>query len=120
MQPNKVLVVEDSKLVHKMYDMMLRQFTLVHAYNGQEALARLAEHPDADLILLDVNMPKMNGLEFLAHVKAMPQFAGIPVVIITTEGKEEDTRRGMEAGASAYLTKPFRNETLLDTIAQLE
>ena len=116
----KILVVEDSKLVHKMYDMMLRQFSLVHAYNGQEALAKLAEHPDADLILLDINMPKMNGLEFLSQIKAMPQFARIPVIIISTEGKEEDTRRGVEAGAAAYLTKPFRNETLLDAIARLE
>lgn len=115
----KVLIVEDSKLVHKMYDMMLRQYALVHAFNGQEALSKLGEHPDIDLILLDVNMPKMNGLEFLGRLRGSAAMASIPVIIISTEGKDEDRQRGVEAGATAYLTKPFRNEALLDTIARL-
>src|SRR5207237_8645086 len=94
MTPNKVLVVDDSKLLHRMFEMMLRQYPLVHAYDGREALDRLAEHKDVDLILLDINMPRMNGLEFLAAAKANPEFAKIPVVIITTEGTEDDTQRG--------------------------
>src|ERR1700687_2648003 len=71
MKPNKVLVVDDSKLLHRMFEMMLRQYPIVHAYDGREALERLAEaeHRDVDLILLDMNMPRMNGLEFLAAVK---------------------------------------------------
>jgi two-component system chemotaxis response regulator CheY len=120
MKPNKVLVVDDSKLLHRMFDMMLRQFPLVHAYDGREALERLAEHGDVDLILLDMNMPRMNGLEFLAAVKAQPLTAHIPVVIVTTEGKEEDTERGLKAGASAYVKKPFRNEELATVIASLQ
>src|SRR5216684_8061505 len=107
MPPRKVLVVDDSKLLHRMFEMMLRQYPLVHAYDGKEALERLAEHGDVDLILLDMNMPRMNGLEFLAAVKAQPLTAHIPVVIVTTEGKEEDTERGLKAGASAYVKKPF-------------
>jgi len=61
-------------------------------------------------------MPRMNGLEFLTAVKAHPEFARIPVVIITTEGTEDDTERGMQAGAAAYVKKPFRNEELLGVI----
>ena len=119
MKPKKVLVVDDSKLLHRMFDMMLRQFPLVHAYDGREALQRLAEHADIDLILLDMNMPRMNGLEFLAAVKGEASTAQIPVVIVTTEGKEADTERGLAAGASAYVKKPFRNEELATVIASL-
>jgi two-component system, chemotaxis family, chemotaxis protein CheY len=119
MKPKKVLVVDDSKLLHRMFEMMLRGFPLVHAYDGREALDRLAEHKDVDLILLDVNMPRMNGLEFLTAVKAHPEFARIPVVIITTEGTEDDTQRGLSAGAAAYVKKPFRNEELIGVITKL-
>ena len=119
MTPKKVLVVDDSKLLHRMFEMMLRQYPLVHAYDGREALDRLAENKDVDLILLDINMPRMNGLEFLAEIKKQAQYASIPVVIITTEGSEDDTHRGLEAGASAYVKKPFRNEELLGVINRL-
>lgn len=99
--------------------MMLRQFQLVHAYDGREGLERLAEHKDIDLVLLDLNMPRMNGLEFLAAVRAQAELVRLPVVIITTEGTEVDTERGMQAGASAYVKKPFRNEELLGVITRL-
>ena len=119
MKPKKVLVVDDSKLLHRMFEMMLRGFPLVHAYDGREALDRLTEHKDVDLVLLDINMPRMNGLEFLTAMKSNPAFQKIPVVIITTEGTEDDTQRGLEAGASAYVKKPFRNEELLGVINRL-
>src|SRR5260370_6454548 len=119
MKPKKVLVVDDSKLLHRMFEMMLRQYPLVHAYDGREALDRLAEHKDIDLILLDINMTRMNGLEFITPVKANAQLARIPVVIITTQGTEDDTERGIQAGAAAYVKKPFRNEELLGVINRL-
>jgi two-component system, chemotaxis family, chemotaxis protein CheY len=119
MRPRKVLVVDDSKLLHRMFEMMLRQYPLVHAYDGREGLDALAQNGDVDLILLDINMPRMNGLEFLTAVKAHPEFARIPVVIITTEGTEDDTERGMQAGAAAYVKKPFRNEELIGVINRL-
>ncbi len=120
MQPRKILVADDSKLMHKMYEVMLRQYPLVYAADGRQALDRLNEHPDIDLVLLDVNMPNMNGLEFLAELRANDARAGLPVIIISTEGREEDTIRGMEAGATAYIKKPFHTEEILDMIARLE
>ena len=119
MKPRKVLVVDDSKLLHRMFDMMLRQYPLVHAYDGQEGLERLAEHADVDLILLDVNMPRMNGLQFLAAIKADPAKAQIPVILVTTEGADKDAEKGLAAGAAAYVKKPFRNEELLGVIQRL-
>ncbi len=120
MQPRKVLVVDDSKLMHKMYEVMLRQYPLVYASDGRQALERLQDHEDIDLVLLDVNMPNMNGLEFLAQLRADGSRALLPVVIISTEGRDEDTVRGMEAGATAYIKKPFHSEEILDVISRLE
>ena len=119
MQPRKVLVVDDSKLMHKMFEVMLRQYSLVYASDGRQALDRLREHPDIDLVLLDVNMPNMNGLEFLAQLKAGGGGDGMSIVIISTEGRDEDTSRGLEAGASAYIKKPFHSEEILAVISGL-
>ena len=120
MQPRKVLVVDDSKLMHKMYEVMLRQHSLVYALDGRQALDRLQEHPDIDLVLLDINMPNMNGLEFLAKLRKDDTRADLPVIIISTEGRDEDTVRGLEAGATAYIKKPFQTEEILDVIARLQ
>jgi two-component system chemotaxis response regulator CheY len=119
-QPRKVLVVDDSKLMHKMYEVMLRQYSLVYASDGRQALDRLQEHADIDLVLLDINMPNMNGLEFLAQLRADGSRANLPVIVISTEGREEDTNRGLEAGATAYIKKPFQTEEILAVIARLE
>ena len=119
MQPRKILITDDSKLIHKMFEVLLRQYNLVHAHDGLEALQCLGSHPDIDLVLLDINMPRMSGLEFLTHIKNESAYQDIPVVIISTEGKEEDTIRGLEAGAAAYIKKPFGNQELLEVIQRL-
>ena len=119
MQPRKVLVVDDSKLMHKMYEVMLRQYALVYASDGRQALDRLHEHGDVDLILLDINMPNMNGLEFLAAMRDEGSLERIPVVIISTEGRDDDAARGIEAGASAYIKKPFTGGEILEVISRL-
>src|SRR5205085_1126516 len=82
-QPRKVLVVDDSKLMHKMYEVMLRQYPLVYALDGRQALDRLREHADVDLVLLDINMPNMNGLEFLAQLRSDGAWPALPVIIIS-------------------------------------
>jgi two-component system, chemotaxis family, chemotaxis protein CheY len=120
LQPRKVLVVDDSKLMHKMYEVMLRQYPLVYALDGRQALEQLQKHADIDLVLLDINMPNMNGLEFLAEVRSDGVHKDLPIIIISTEGREQDTQRGLEAGATAYIKKPFHTEEILEKIAQLE
>lgn len=113
----KVLIVDDSQLMHKMYDMALRAYSgceveLHFAADGFEGLTRLHEHPDTDLVMLDVNMPSMSGLEFLERVKAEKAFDSIPVVLQSTEDSEQDIERGMALGARGYLTKPFTPQRL--------
>jgi two-component system chemotaxis response regulator CheY len=119
MKPRKVLIVEDSKLVHMMYDVMLQHWPIVHASDGIEALKKLDEHQDVEVILLDVNMPRMNGLDFLANVKGNSRFAKIPVIVVSTEGRDEIAQRAVERGAAAYIKKPFRSEAILDMLARV-
>lgn len=119
MEPTKILLVDDSKLMHKMYEVMLRRYTTVSAFNGQEALDKLAEHDEVDLVLLDINMPVMSGLEFLENLDRSV-WPDLPVIIITTEGKEADSIRGLEAGATAYIKKPFLTEEILEIIYKIE
>jgi len=107
------LVVDDSKLHHQMYKLTfsrgtLAGSTLYHAENGREGYALLAAHPELCLVLLDLNMPELNGLEVLARRRAEALHLHIPIVLVTTEGTEEDEARGREAGAWEYLRKPFQ------------
>ncbi len=119
MKPKKILVVDDSKLMHKMLNVMLQGHELVHANDGLEALQKLGTDPGIDLILLDINMPRMSGLELLGKIQEDPLLSEIPVVIVSTEGTEEDTLRGLERGAAAYISKPFDNRVLLEVISRL-
>lgn len=119
MDRKKILVVDDSKLIHRMFEVMLRRHNLVHAADGHEGLQRLSENADVELILLDINMPKMNGLEFLEQVKSDSAFADIPVVVVSTEGKEEDTERALAAGAADYIKKPFQTDSILEVVARV-
>lgn len=123
-RPVKILIVEDSALLHRMYEVVFRSYRLeggllLHAMDGREGLQRLSEHPDTDLILLDINMPVMSGLEFLAHCKRERVFREIPVIIVSTEGKQEDTVRALQAGARGYVTKPFRPQDLHSLIDRI-
>jgi len=119
MEPKKALVIDDSSLIHRMFKLLLPKTVQVSAFDGREALDRLAEHPDIDLILLDINMPNMNGFELLDLIKKDAAFASIPVIIVSTEGKDADTIRGLQAGAAAYIRKPFRNEAAAALIRQV-
>jgi two-component system chemotaxis response regulator CheY len=113
----KVLVVDDSQLLHRMYDMVLSKnsrYLVLHAMNGLEAMSVLAQNPDTKAVLLDINMPAMNGIEFLE--KLSPTLRSVPVIIVSTEGEEADVLRGLEAGACAYLKKPFQPNDLLHAV----
>ncbi len=117
----KVLVVDDSALIHQMYKMVLMRYKcdIIDALNGQEGLDKLAKNPDANLILLDINMPLMNGLEFIKKLKDLGKYDDIPIIIVSTEGKEEDTMRGLALGAKGYVKKPFQPSDLHTLIEKL-
>jgi two-component system chemotaxis response regulator CheY len=110
----KIMVVDDSNLIHQMYKMVLMRYrcTVVHAQNGQDAMEKLTKHPDVNLLLVDINMPVMNGLDFIKTIKETGKYEHIPIVIVSTEGREEDTRRGLALGARGYVKKPFQPSEL--------
>ncbi len=117
----KVLVVDDSALIHQMYKMVLMRYRcqIINALNGQEGLDKLEKNPDVSMMLVDINMPLMNGLEFIQKVKALGKYDNVPIVIVSTEGKEEDTQRGIALGASGYVKKPFQPSDLHNLIAKI-
>ena len=124
MSIRKILVVEDSELLHRMYELILLPYRrngseVLHAYNGREGLNLLGSNPDVELIILDINMPVMSGLEFLRCLQAEDAFKNIPVIIVTTEGKEDDTIRGLKAGARGYVAKPFQAPDLYRIIERV-
>lgn len=106
----KILIVDDSALIHQMYRLVMNGYKceIVDAMDGREALDILARQQDIQLILLDINMPVMNGVQFLQKAAPLGITRRIPVIIISTEGKEEDTVRGLALGARGYLKKPFQ------------
>lgn len=110
----KILVVDDSNLIHQMYKMVLMRYRceVVHAQNGQDALDKLAQNPDVNVVFVDINMPVMNGLDFIKTMKGAGIYDHIPIVIVSTEGRDEDTERGLALGAKGYVKKPFQPSDL--------
>jgi len=117
----KIMVVDDSALIHQMYRLVMGRYKceIVDAMNGQEAMDLLPAHEDVQLILLDINMPVMNGVQFLEKASTLGIPRRIPVIVISTEGKEEDTIRGLKLGARGYLKKPFNPGDLHDLIEKI-
>ena len=110
-----VLIVEDSKAIRSVIRIALEEagdFFAAEASNGFEAL-RMLPTRKFDLIITDINMPDINGLELIGFVKANPAFKDIPLIIVSTEKTEEDKKRGMALGAMGYVVKPFRKEDLM-------
>ncbi len=115
-----VLIVEDSKAIRSMIRVALEEageFFAVEAGNGFEALKTLPSKR-FDLIITDINMPDINGLELIGYVKGNPTYQGIPLVIVSTEKTEEDKKRGMALGAAGYVVKPFKKEELVAVVKQ--
>ena len=116
----KILTVDDSPSVRKMVEFSLKSkgYAMWSAGDGMEALALMEQVP-FDAVILDVNMPRMNGLEFLAQVKNDENFASIPVIMLTTEGQDEDRDKAMTLGAMAYIVKPFKPTQLLSLLDEV-
>jgi two-component system chemotaxis response regulator CheY len=119
----RTLIVDDSSVMRKIVERALRQAGLdglvVHeAGSGVEGLEVLKAQA-VDLILSDINMPAMDGLEFLRQIRAQNLAVGIPVVMITTESSEEHVKQAIEAGARGYIRKPFTAEQVKERVLPL-
>ena len=121
--PNaRFLIVEDSPTMRQMISFSLKRFhnvQIIEAVDGLDALRKLAGPEKIDLILTDINMPVMDGLKLVSMVRQNASLRDIPIIIITTEGAEEDRERGLVLGANAYITKPIQSSHLIRTISEL-
>ncbi len=118
-----VLIVDDSAAIRKILQRVLRQADVpigevYEASDGIEALAALKDKP-VGLILSDINMPNMDGLQFLTQVRAMPEWQKVPIVMITTEGSQHKVMEAVQLGASGYVRKPFTAEQIKEKLAGL-
>jgi two-component system chemotaxis response regulator CheY len=123
MKKLRVLIVDDSSVMRKIVERALRSAGLelsevLEASNGAEGLAA-AEKGGLDLILSDINMPIMDGLEFLRNLSKITGVSGVPVVIISTEGSEAHVVEALSLGARGYLRKPFTPDQLKERVMPL-
>ncbi|MBZ0307501.1 MAG: response regulator [Anaerolineae bacterium] len=118
-----VLLVEDDKIDVMTIQRIFRELhilnPLVVASNGEEALAYLQGADRVGVILLDLNMPRMSGLEFLAHVKADEKLKSIPVVVLTTSAHEEDIQRAYALSVAGYMVKPVDYAQFVDMMKNI-
>jgi two-component system chemotaxis response regulator CheY len=120
---NDVLIVDDSGVIRQMVKKTLKLAGLdvgeaFEAGNGIEALARLDDH-DVAVMLVDINMPTMNGIQLLKRIKGNDRLSHIPIVIVSTEGSEERIRELKHLGVFGYIRKPFQPEQLRDVLTPL-
>jgi two-component system chemotaxis response regulator CheY len=118
---SEILVVDDSAAIRKILQRVLRQTgmsigAIYEAGDGQEALETLRKQK-IDLVLSDINMPKMDGLQLLASVRATDAWRAIPVVMITTEGGESKVAEAVKLGASGYVRKPFTADQIKEKLS---
>jgi two-component system chemotaxis response regulator CheY len=123
MNPLRVLIVDDSSVMRKIVDRSLRQAGLelkevFEASNGVEALARMQE-TRVDLILSDINMPTMDGLELVNRLQDVENAKGVPIVMVTTEAGESNVVQALSKGARGYIRKPFSPDQIRERIIPL-
>ena len=115
----RILIVDDSASVRQVAGIALKRagYEVIEASDGQEALEKLSGK--INLIISDVNMPRLDGIGFLKSVKAHPDYKFTPVIMLTTESGDDKKSEGRAAGAKAWIVKPFQPQTMLDAVAKL-
>jgi len=117
----KILVIDDSATVRQQVCAALfgSGFAVVEATDGADGLVELARHTDVAMVLCDLNMPRMNGLEMLESLQASGKARGVPVLMLTTEAAPALVDRAKKAGAKGWIVKPFKAELLLGAVKRL-
>lgn len=115
--PKKLLVVDDSASMRQLVSFTIRDagFDVLVAENGKDALGKLAG-TKVDMVITDLNMPEMDGVELIRKLRSMSDYKFAPIVMLTTESQETKKLEGRQAGASGWIVKPFSPEQLLDVV----
>ena len=116
-----ILIVDDSLTVRQQVSMILASagYQVVEAFDGQDGVERMHASASISMVLCDLNMPRMNGLEFLETIKGDAAGPPVPVVILTTDGSSELISRAKRAGAKGWIVKPFQPDLLLSAVRRI-
>jgi CheY-like chemotaxis protein len=115
----KILVVDDEPTIVRLMEFILARqgHEMIVAVNGEEALQKIKAH-QPDLVLLDIMMPRIDGYEVAQKLRADPQTADLPIIMLSAKAQDEDIRRGVEVGVDEYITKPFTPDHLVQVVSQ--
>ena len=113
----RVLVVDDAKYIRELISLILRNegYEVIKAANGKEALNKL-NGKNIDILITDLNMPEMNGIELAGRLRNMPDFKSIPVIMVTSENHESIRKKAKDAGVNEWILKPFIPKQLVDAV----
>ena len=116
-----ILVVDDSKTIRNLVAFVLKAegFRVSTAEDGLDAMEKLYSLEQVDLIVSDVNMPRMDGFTFIKNIRAQDAYKDIPIIVLSTEGQEKDIQTGMALGANLYMVKPAQTEKMVRNIKML-
>ena len=116
----RIITVDDAQTMRRLVCYTLRGVghDVIEAQDGVDAL-RVLEKQDVDLVITDVNMPNMDGLELVRRLRALPKFQSTPILLLTTESDPEKKKQGKEAGATGWITKPFQPDQLVAAVAKV-
>lgn len=115
--PRTILIVDDSAAIRQLVSLtaLEARYNVLAAENGKDALAAIAGKA-IDLVITDLNMPEMDGIELIKRLRGMPEFKFVPIVMLTTESQEARKVEGKQSGASGWIVKPFSPAQLLEVI----
>jgi two-component system chemotaxis response regulator CheY len=118
----RALVIDDSRTVRAIIGSILKEMGIevVQAGDGQEGLEQMRRCPDVDLVLVDWNMPVMNGLDFILALRSQRAYDAVRVLMVTTETESAQVSRALSAGANEYLMKPFTRDVLVAKLSLLD
>jgi len=116
-----ILIVDDAISMRGLLSMTLNNlgYNVVEANDGEDAMIKLSSSNKIDLIITDLNMPKMDGIELIKKLKLDPRYKFIPVIMLTTEGQESKKEEGRAAGAKAWVVKPFKPDVLHGVVKKI-
>jgi two-component system, chemotaxis family, chemotaxis protein CheY len=118
----RALVIDDSRAIRAIIGGILREMGMVviDAGNGREGIEQLQRHPEVELVLVDWNMPVMNGLDFIRTIRAQRAYDALRILMVTTECEHGQVLRALDAGANEYVMKPFTKEVLVAKLSLLD
>jgi two-component system chemotaxis response regulator CheY len=116
-----ILIVDDSKTVRNLVSYVMKKegFRVIAAEDGLDGLEKLYSAKQVDMVICDVNMPRMDGFTFIKNVRQQEEYRELPIIVLSTEGEERDIQTGMRLGANMYMVKPAQPEKLLRNVKML-